>query len=79
VRAEFREAAQKKRYGRHSHSDYSLQHPMGDLATVVDWTERGHKKNKADTPQRGMSASVVAETRNRLDLLLSIAATPNSD
>ena len=32
----------------------------GDLATIVHWTERAHIKNKADTPQRGMSASVVA-------------------
>jgi len=38
----------------------------GDLATIVDWTERAHKKIKADTPQRGMSASVVAGERNHL-------------
>jgi site-specific DNA recombinase len=30
----------------------------GDLATIVEWTER--RKNKTDTPGSGMSVSVVA-------------------
>jgi hypothetical protein len=35
----------------------------GDLSTIVEWTERGTKKSKTDTPGAGVSVSVVAETR----------------
>jgi len=45
----------------------------GDLATIVDWTERGNQKHKTDIQQSGMSVSVVAGVRNHLDLLLSTA------
>jgi len=32
----------------------------GDLATIVEWTERTGRKNKTDIPGSGMSVSVVA-------------------
>jgi DNA invertase Pin-like site-specific DNA recombinase len=38
----------------------------GDLATIIDWTERGTHKHKTDIRQSGMSVSVVAGERNHL-------------
>ena len=38
----------------------------GDLSAIVEWTERGNKKSKTDTPGAGVSVSVVAGTRSHL-------------
>jgi len=46
----------------------------GDLATIVDWTERGTQKHKTDIRQNRMSVSVVAGERNHLNLLLCAIA-----
>jgi site-specific DNA recombinase len=32
----------------------------GDLATIIEWTERVGRKNRTDIPGSGMSVSVVA-------------------
>jgi len=42
----------------------------GDLGTILEWTARTGQKNKTDTPGAGVSVSVVAGTRNCLNLLL---------
>ncbi|MGH7048993.1 MAG: recombinase family protein, partial [Stellaceae bacterium] len=38
----------------------------GDLATILEWSERVGQKNKTDTPGSGVSVSVVAGERNPL-------------
>lgn len=43
----------------------------GDLGTILEWTARTGRKNKTDTPDAGVSVSVVAGARNQFHLLFA--------
>ena len=52
----------------------------GDLGTILEWAGSVSRKGATDTPQRGMSVSVVAGARNegQLDIDALIAGRPQS-